>query len=181
MQDFRVVLILGGTRSGKSRLALALAKARGEPRLYIATGEAGDEEMAARIAWHRRERGPGWDTREVPCKLAEAITGAGSSYAVVVVDCLTLCLSNLLLQGPPEAHLEEAFLELGEAVKRAPAPIILVSNEVGLGIVPDNPLARQFRDLTGRLHQRLAQAADLVILTLAGLPLVLKQIPQKDV
>lgn len=178
--DFRVALILGGTRSGKSRLALALAKARGEPRLYIATGEAGDDEMAARIAWHRGERGPGWDTLEAPLNLAEAIAGSGSRYAVVVVDCLTLWLSNLLLQGSPEADLEEAFSKLAEVAERAPAPLILVSNEVGLGIVPDNPLARQFRDLAGRLHQRLAQAADLVIMTLAGLPLVLKQTPQKD-
>lgn len=174
-KQFRVALILGGARSGKSALAQRLAEGCGSPLLYLATGEPRDEEMAARIARHRQERGPAWETREVPLALAEAITAAQGRFRAVLVDCLTLWLTNLLLQDVDEGALEEAFKELLAAVRKAVAPLLLVSNEVGLGLVPDNPLARRFRDLAGRLNQRLASQADLVVFTAAGLPLILKQ------
>jgi adenosyl cobinamide kinase/adenosyl cobinamide phosphate guanylyltransferase len=175
-----VALILGAARSGKSRLAQQLAEAQGEPRLFLATGQAGDPEMAARIAQHRRKRGPAWDTREAPLELAAAIAQAQENYRVILVDCLTLWLSNLLMHDLTDLELEQACQGLAEAAGRSETPLILVSNEVGWGIVPDNPLARRFRDAAGLLHQRLAAAADLVVTAMAGLPLVLKWPPQEE-
>ncbi|MEW6386934.1 MAG: bifunctional adenosylcobinamide kinase/adenosylcobinamide-phosphate guanylyltransferase [Thermodesulfobacteriota bacterium] len=172
--NFRVALILGGTRSGKSRYALNLAERWPEPRLYLATAEAGDAEMAERIARHRRERGGAWDTREVPLELAEALAAAQGKYQVILVDCLTLWLSNLLGQGQEGAALDAALEGLLAALKASATPAVLVSNEVGWGIVPDNPLAREFRDRVGLLHQRLGEVADRVVLLVAGLPLILK-------
>ena len=173
--SFRVALVLGGARSGKSRYGLHLAAALPPPRLFVATGEARDAEMAARIEEHQRERGPGWDTVDAPLALTEALTAAQGRYGVILVDCLTLWLSNLMLTGTPTAaDLEEACRRLVEALGETATPTILVSNEVGLGIVPENPLAREFRDRLGWLHQRLAQAADLVVLMVAGLPLMVK-------
>jgi len=171
---FRLALILGGARSGKSRYALDLARKFSPPRLYLATAEAGDAEMTARIAEHRRNRGDGWDTLEVPLDLAGALTKAQGLYEVILVDCLTLWLSNWLIQGPGASELQTICLDLGAAVEKAATPIILVSNEVGWGIVPENPLAREFRDWSGWLHQLVATAADLVVLLVAGLPLTLK-------
>ncbi len=175
LEPFRVALVLGGARSGKSSLAQRLAEGCGAPLLYLATGEPRDEEMAARIARHREERGPAWETQEEPVALSEAISAAQGRYQAVLVDCLTLWLSNLLLQDPDEEALERALEGLLTVLAQTKSPVILVSNEVGLGIVPDNPLARRFRDLAGRLNQRLAALADLVVLVAAGLPLVLKR------
>jgi adenosylcobinamide kinase/adenosylcobinamide-phosphate guanylyltransferase len=172
---FRVALILGGARSGKSGLAQRLAESRGAPLLYLATGAPGDEEMAARIARHQRERGPAWETREAPLALPEAIAAAQGRFRAVLVDCLTLWLTNLIMQEAGEQDLEAAFDRLLAAAAQAASPLLLVSNEVGWGIVPDNALARRFRDLAGRLNQRLAAQADLVVLVAAGLPLILKQ------
>jgi len=169
---FRLALILGGARSGKSRLAQELAEGFPPPWLYVATGEARDAEMAARIARHREARGPQWETWEVPLEVPHALARAGKAFGAVLVDCLTLWLSNLLTQK--EDRVAGTLEELAAAVQALGCPTILVSNEVGWGIVPDNPLARRFRDLAGRLHQRLAAAADVVILTVAGLPLLLK-------
>jgi adenosylcobinamide kinase/adenosylcobinamide-phosphate guanylyltransferase len=180
-ETFRLALILGPARSGKSRLAQQLAMQLGEPRLFVATAEAGDSEMAARIVQHRREREGVWDTWEAPLELAPAIARAQGRYRVVLVDCLTLWLSNLLMREPLEEDLEDACRGLADAASRTLTPLILVSNEVGWGIVPDNPLARRFRDAAGVLHQRLAAAADLVVTTIAGLPLVLKSPPRKEV
>lgn len=171
---FRVALVLGGAKSGKSRYALELARSFPSPRLYVATAEAGDEEMAARIAQHRRDRGEGWDTLEKPLELSAAISQAQGRYGVILADCLTLWLSNWLIRGEDQAELNRVCEELVAAVEAATTPVILVSNEVGWGIVPDNPLAREFRDWAGRLHQLLAAAADLVVLLAAGLPLTLK-------
>jgi adenosylcobinamide kinase/adenosylcobinamide-phosphate guanylyltransferase len=172
---FRVALILGGARSGKSRYGLRLAAAWPPPHLLVATGEAGDAEMAARIQEHQRERGPGWDTVEAPLALGEALAAAQGRYGVILVDCLTLWLSNLMLSGSPAAaDLQKACEHLAAVLEQTATPTILISNEVGLGIVPENPLARQFRDLLGWLHQRLAKAADLVVLMVAGLPLKIK-------
>jgi adenosylcobinamide kinase / adenosylcobinamide-phosphate guanylyltransferase len=171
---FRHALILGGARSGKSGYALELARQLPAPRLFLATAEAGDEEMAARIAQHQRERGEGWDTRETPLDLAEAIAQAQGSYGVILADCLTLWLSNRLLAARGHDDLKNKCLEVVDTLRRATTPTILVSNEVGWGIVPENPLAREFRDWAGWFHRQLAAAADLVVLMVAGLPLTLK-------
>ena len=161
--------MLGGARSGKSRYAEGLITRLPPPWLYIATAQAFDDEMQARIAEHRARRAPGWRTVEAPLALPDALRDAGT--APVLVDCLTLWLSNLLLA---DADLSAAETALDAALGRA-APTVLVSNEVGLGIVPDNALARRFRDHAGRLHQRLAARADRVVLTVAGLPLFMKE------
>lgn len=173
-RKFRLALILGGAKSGKSSLALRLAEEQGVPRLFVATAEAGDAEMAARIEKHRQDRGEAWDTWEAPLELAAAIDNAQRRYRVILVDCLTLWLSNLLLREPSDSDLENACQGVLDAAGRTSTPLILVSNEVGLGIVPENPLARRFRDVAGGFHQRIAEAADLVLVTMAGLPLILK-------
>lgn len=179
--EFRLALILGGARSGKSRLAMRLAEEKGAPGLFLATAEPGDAEMTVRIEQHRRDRGAAWDTWEEPLDLAAAIDRAQKNYRVVLVDCLTLWLSNILMREPSPADLEKVCQDVLEAAGRSVIPLILVSNEVGWGIVPDNPLARQFRDAAGGLHQRLAAKADLVLLCVAGLPLPLKSPPERKI
>jgi len=165
----KLTLILGGARSGKSRYAESLIVTLPPPWLYVATAEAGDEEMAARISAHRTRRGPDWLTVEAPRHLVAALQKAGSAPAVV--DCLTLWLSNLML-ADIDIDAETAHLE--RALAAAAAPVILVANEVGSGIVPDHPLGRKFRDLQGMLNQRMAARADCVVLMVAGLPLAVK-------
>lgn len=170
------ILVLGGARSGKSAFAQKAAEqaaenAAGAGRpVLIATGQAFDAEMAERIARHQADRGESWITVEAPLALAEAIA-ALPAEAVAVVDCLTLWLSNLMLD---ERDIAAAATALVEAVAACPARLWLVSNEVGLGLVPETPLGRRFRDEAGRLHQRLAQAVDEVYFVAAGLPLKLK-------
>jgi adenosylcobinamide kinase/adenosylcobinamide-phosphate guanylyltransferase len=172
---FRVALILGGARSGKSRYGLGLAAPLPPPRLFVATCEPRDAEMEARIEIHQRERGSDWMTREVPLELAAALRAAQNGYGVILVDCLTMWVSNLLLQeGASQGSVQTACENLLETLTETATPIILVSNEVGWGIVPDNPVGREFRDQAGWLHQRLAQVADLVVLMVAGLPLLIK-------
>jgi len=172
---FRLALILGGARSGKSRYGLGLAARCPGPRLFVATCQPRDAEMEARIEAHQRERGSDWATREVPLQLAAALDKAQNSYGVVVVDCLTMWVSNLLLtESAPQGSIQTACEHLLEVLARTAAPTILISNEVGWGIVPDNPLAREFRDQAGWLHQRLAQVADLVVLVVAGVPMLIK-------
>ncbi|MDP2622140.1 MAG: bifunctional adenosylcobinamide kinase/adenosylcobinamide-phosphate guanylyltransferase [Hyphomicrobiales bacterium] len=171
MTALRRILILGGARSGKSAYGESLMPARG-PKVYVATGEPGDEEMAARIAAHRARRGHGWTTVEAPLDLAAAIRAHCAADAHVMVDCVTLWLSNVLLA---ERDVAACVDELIDAVSGAAGTLILVSNEVGSGIVPDNPLARRFRDAAGWANQRLAAVADEVVFMAAGLPLVLKQ------
>jgi adenosylcobinamide kinase/adenosylcobinamide-phosphate guanylyltransferase len=180
VNEFRLALILGGTRSGKSGFALEMAKNFSTPRLYLATAEAGDEEMAARIAQHRQDRGEGWDTIEVPLELTGAIATAQGRYQVILADCLTLWLSNWLIRGGNRADLKSVCLDLVNILKKTDTPTILVSNEVGWGIVPEHPLAREFRDWVGWLHQLLAAAADLVVLMVAGLPLTVKSSNNKE-
>ncbi len=167
---WRSALILGGARSGKTKRALTLAESFAK-RHYIATAEALDAEMRARIEMHKRERGSAWTTIEAPLDLSGAIAGLSSDDAVCVVDCLTLWLSNLMGAG---LDVEEATSGLCEAISETKPAIILVSNEVGLGLVPDTPLGRAFRDHQGRLNQALAAAADHVEFVAAGLPLQLK-------
>lgn len=166
----RLTLVTGGARSGKSRYAEGLALRSGLTRRYIATAQAWDEEMAARIAKHRQDRGAGWHTIEAPLDLTAALAAAPPG-SVTLVDCLTLWLTNHMLAGHDLAAETAA---LSEALLSLPAPVILVTNEVGWGIVPDNALARAFRDEQGRLNQRLAGQADLAVAVLSGLPLALK-------
>jgi adenosylcobinamide kinase/adenosylcobinamide-phosphate guanylyltransferase len=169
-----VNLVLGGARSGKSAFAQASAEAEaartGGRLVMVATAQAFDAEMSQRIERHRLDRGPAWTTIETPLDLPAVLTGLGAND-VVVVDCLTLWLSNLMLG---ERDIATAAEVLTAAVDQFQGPLWLVSNEVGFGIVPDNALARRFRDEAGRLHQGLAQAADAVTLVVAGLTLRLK-------
>ncbi|MEO1458981.1 MAG: bifunctional adenosylcobinamide kinase/adenosylcobinamide-phosphate guanylyltransferase [Pseudomonadota bacterium] len=170
----RVSLILGGARSGKSARALALAEAAPGPKRFVATAEAFDDEMRARIARHKTERGPEWGLLEVPLALAPAIAGA-RTREVLLIDCLTLWLSNLLHhERDPEAETDALL----DALAGSDARILLVSNEVGMGLVPMNALGRAFRDAQGRLNQRVAGAAGHVEFVAAGLPLLLKGAPQ---
>ena len=170
-----VTLVLGGARAGKSAYAerlIAGSLAAGQTALYIATAEAHDAEMTDRIAQHRARRGPAWQTREVALALPDALRSAAPSGQPVLVDCLTLWVSNLLAA---ERDIDAAARDLVAALREARGPVALVSNEVGLGIVPDNALARAFRDHVGRLHQSIAETADRVVFVAAGLPLVLKE------
>jgi adenosylcobinamide kinase / adenosylcobinamide-phosphate guanylyltransferase len=167
--DFRLTLVVGGARSGKSRYAEALITALPAPWVYVATAQALDDEMAERIAAHRARRRAGWGTVEVPRELAGAMAAQGRTP--MLVDCLTLWLSNMLLA---DADCDAAIERLDAALGQAAAPVVMVSNEVGLGIVPDNALARRFRDLQGVLNQKIAARADRVVLMVAGLPLTVK-------
>lgn len=164
-------LILGGARSGKSRRALVLAEEEGARRVFIATAEALDEEMAERIARHKDERGPEWTTIEAPLDIVSSLEEAGRQGDVCVVDCLTLWLSNLMHH---DRDIEAEIKRLCDAVSKPPIPVILVSNEVGLGLVPETPLGRAFRDAQGRLNQAVADACDRVEFIAAGLSLKLK-------
>jgi adenosylcobinamide kinase / adenosylcobinamide-phosphate guanylyltransferase len=164
-----VILVLGGARSGKSRYAESLLADRVRRRVYLATAEAGDEEMRLRIRHHRARRGEDWRTIESPIDIAASIASAGGD--AVLVDCLTLWLSNLMAA---ERDIDAATDELCRVLAQAQAPVVLVSNETGLGIVPDNALARQFRDRAGQLNQAVAAMADRVFFIAAGLPLTLK-------
>ncbi len=167
----RIVLLLGGARSGKSRIAQARAEGMAGDLLYIATGEALDAEMAERIARHRADRGARWRTVEVPLDLPEAIQHESARERVVLVDCLTLWLSNLMLG---ERDVPAATDRLLAALTSAAGNVLLVSNEVGMGIVPESALARRFRDEAGRLNQRIASVAHEVVLVAAGLALRMK-------
>ena len=167
----RLTLVLGGARSGKSRYAEALITGCPSPWIYLATAQAYDEEMTSRIAEHKARRPQGWRTIETPLDLAAAVMANGGSETPLLIDCLTLWLSNVMLTGRDVAT---ACRELVDALTATAGPIVAVSNEVGLGIVPDNALARAFRDAQGRLNQDIAAAADRVILMTAGLPLTLK-------
>jgi adenosylcobinamide kinase/adenosylcobinamide-phosphate guanylyltransferase len=165
----KLTLVIGGARSGKSSYAEGLIAAQLPPWIYVATAEAGDHEMLARIRAHRKRRGAHWRTIEAPRELVAALTA--NHGGPVLVDCLTLWLSNVMLA---EMNVEQEIETLDAALAAAAAPIVLVANEVGLGIVPEFPLGRRFRDLQGILNQRMAARADRVILMVAGLPLAVK-------
>lgn len=170
-------LVLGGARSGKSRFAQARADACGLAPVFVATAQAYDAEMTDRIAHHQADRGPQWRTVEAPLALPEAILEHSATDTVLLVDCLTLWVSNLLLT---DADIRAATSALIDALAAARGPAILVSNEVGWGIVPDNALARRFRDEAGIVNQRIAAAVDEVQLVVAGLPWALKQMPASN-
>jgi adenosylcobinamide kinase/adenosylcobinamide-phosphate guanylyltransferase len=166
----RLTLVLGGARSGKSRYAESLVEALPPPWVYVATAEARDDEMAERIAAHKARRDARWQTVEAPHDLA-ACLGNVPSGAALLIDCLTLWLSNRLLAG---ADIDSEIAELEKAVDAYDGSVVLVANEVGSGLVPDNALGRRFRDLQGVLNQRIAARADRVVLMVAGLPLIVK-------
>ena len=165
----RLSLFLGGARSGKSRLALSLAEALPGPHIFVATAQAFDDEMGERIDRHRRERDDRWRTIEAPLELAGAVEEAGSSS--LLIDCCTLWLANIMLA---ERDIAGEVAKLLLALQSSSAQIVLVSNEVGSGIVPDNKLGRDFRDEQGRLNQELAAIADRVELVVAGIPMRIK-------
>jgi adenosylcobinamide kinase/adenosylcobinamide-phosphate guanylyltransferase len=165
-----VTLVLGGARSGKSRYAEWLVATYPQPWIYVATAEARDEEMAERIAAHKARRAAGWRTVEAPHDLADALQAAPEGSALLV-DCLTLWLSNLMEAG---FDIEAQTARVQAALASRTGPTVLVSNEVGLGIVPDNALARRFRDLQGTLNQTMAAQAARVIMMVAGLPVAVK-------
>jgi adenosylcobinamide kinase / adenosylcobinamide-phosphate guanylyltransferase len=166
-------LVLGGARSGKSRYAESLIVAMPPPWIYVATAQALDTEMAERIGHHQARRGAGWHTVEAPHRLADAIEAAPAGG--LLVDCMTLWLTNrMLAQSNIEADIEAETGGVEAALSRRGGLAVLVSNEVGSGIVPDNALARRFADLQGRLNQRLAARADSVVLVVAGLPMIVK-------
>ena len=165
----RLTLVLGGARSGKSRHAEALITAEPSPWVYVATAEARDEEMRARIAAHRGRRGAGWRTIEAPIAMPDALLQAAD--APVLVDCLTLWLTNVMLAEQSPAIAAD---ELDDALDWRDAPTVVVANEVGLGIVPETPLGRAFRDEAGMLNQRLARRAERVVFMVAGIPMAVK-------
>lgn len=162
-------LVIGGAASGKSAFAERLVTAAPGPWLYVATAEAYDAEMQAKIQAHRAARGPAWMTEECPLDPERALRKV--TDGTVLIDCLTLWLSNLLLSG---ADLVAAETRLTQAIDACPAPIVAVTNETGMGVVPDTPLGRRFRNAQGALNQRLAARAGLVVTVIAGLPLTLK-------
>jgi adenosylcobinamide kinase/adenosylcobinamide-phosphate guanylyltransferase len=168
-----LTLVLGGARSGKSRHAEAMIEQAAPKALYLATARALDDEMALRIRHHRARRGARWTTHEEPFALAAALIEGARPERPVLVDCLTLWLSNLLVAG---RDVDAAIAELLDTLPRLAGPVVLVANEVGLGIVPDNALARAFRDHAGRLNQAVAAQAERVVFLAAGLPLTLKDV-----
>jgi adenosylcobinamide kinase/adenosylcobinamide-phosphate guanylyltransferase len=172
MTSLATTLVLGGARSGKSAFAETLIGQCGLQRVYLATARAGDNEMKARIAHHRVRRGADWITIEEPLALTATLAREATRGRAVLVDCLTLWLSNLMIS---EHDAEDASHELADLLRNAPSGIVLVSNEVGLGLVPDNPLGRAFRDAQGRLNQIVAAAVPQVVFVAAGLPLWLKR------
>jgi adenosylcobinamide kinase/adenosylcobinamide-phosphate guanylyltransferase len=170
----KVTFITGGARSGKSAFAEKLALEIAGKRAYLATAQALDAEMVARIEHHRQRRGTAWDTYEEPLAVAELLKKLSGRYGVVLLDCLTLWLSNVMARSDGDSVVMARGDELVAAIREFSGSCIIVSNEVGLGIVPDNALARRFRDLAGFVNQRVAQAADEAYLLAAGIPLKIK-------
>lgn len=170
-----IVLVIGGCRSGKSRYALELAKQiPGERRIFIATCVPKDKEMEMRVAHHKEGRDKSWSTIEVPIRLPEAIIEYSQKSDLILVDCLTLWISNLILDNN-DVDISEAALRLTRSLKDAQCPVIMVSNEVGTGIVPENRLARLFRDAAGIVNQNVAACSDRVIWMVAGIPVPVKK------
>jgi adenosylcobinamide kinase/adenosylcobinamide-phosphate guanylyltransferase len=168
-------LIIGGCRSGKSRQALSLAEQLvGRRNLFVATCEPRDAEMAERIARHQKERGRHWETVEEPLALDRVIADQGAGTDVLLIDCLTLWVSNLMAVESKDADVMQAIDKLQGAIITPPCPIIIVTNEVGDGIVPENPMARRFRDLTGWCNQKIAAACHRVIWMVAGIAVPIK-------
>ena len=169
-----MIFITGGCRSGKSRYALDYANRHFSKKLFLATSEALDEEMAQRIENHKKVRGLEWQTIEEPVEIVNKIKEYGEDGKVILIDCLTLWLYNLLMRWGDDLRIIDETGKLTNIIKQNPASFILVSNEVGLGIVPADPLSRRYRDLLGAMNQRIAEALNTVIFMVSGIPLFLK-------
>ena len=169
-----MIFITGGCRSGKSRYALQYANQHYSGKLFLATCEALDEEMARRIESHKKVRGPEWQTIEEPLEIVKKIKEFGMDGGVILIDCLTLWLYNLLVKWDNDLKIIDETENLTDIIKQSPASFILVSNEVGMGIVPADPLSRRYRDLLGTMNQRIAEALDTVIFMVSGIPIFLK-------
>lgn len=168
------ILITGGCRSGKSRFALNYANQHFSEKLYLATCEVLDEEMARRVEHHKKMRGPEWQTVEEPVEIVDKIRQHGNVAEVILIDCLTIWLSNLLIKWDNDLRTMEETDRLIHIIKESQTSFILVSNEVGMGIVPADPLGRRFRDLSGMMNQRMAEIMDTVIFMVSGIPIFLK-------
>jgi adenosylcobinamide kinase/adenosylcobinamide-phosphate guanylyltransferase len=169
----RLIFVIGGASSGKSTVALTLA-GTADARAFVATGQALDQEMAERIQRHQASRDADWETAEVPVHLAEWFRAKGGGYRVIVLDCLTLWLMNLQEAGVPNEEVARRVTVLLEAIEETCARVVIVSNELGWGLVPDDAGARRFRDLAGQINQQTAKAADEVYLVVSGLPVAIK-------
>jgi len=167
------ILVTGGARSGKSDFAISMANAFSR-KIFLATAQPIDEEMAERIEKHRTSRGTEWRAVEEPLELIEAIKKLATEAEVIVVDCITLWINNLLMRGDSKESVINRFDELAETVEHSPVPLIIVTNEVGSGIVPENRLARDFRDLAGLANRKLAAACNRVVFMVAGIPQKIK-------
>jgi adenosylcobinamide kinase / adenosylcobinamide-phosphate guanylyltransferase len=172
---FSITLVIGGCKSGKSRYALTAADAvSGTRKIFVATSVPRDAEMQKRVQSHQAERGRDWQTIEEPVKIHETIEAVAASSDVILVDCLTLWLSNMMAANMDDNGIQTRLDQTVLALSRARCPVFLVTNEVGYGIVPDNRLARRFRDLAGQVNQLMAKAADRVVLTVAGIAMPVK-------
>ena len=172
----RIIFITGGCRSGKSRYALNYVNQHFLKKLYLATCEALDEEMAQRIEHHKKMRGPEWHTIEEPVEIVDKIRQYGDKVEVILLDCITLWLSNILMKWDNDSRIMDEVDRFVNVIKQSPTSFIIVSNEVGMGIVPAEPLSRRFRDLSGMANQKIAEMADTVIFTVSGIPIFLKGI-----
>ncbi len=170
----KMILITGGCRSGKSRYALDYANRHFSKKVYLATCEALDEEMAQRIEHHKKMRGPEWQTIEEPIAIVNEIEEYGDKVEVILLDCITLWLSNLLMKWNSDSRIMDEVERFIDVIKQSQTSLIIVSNEVGMGIVPADPLSRRFRDLSGMISQRIAEVADSVIYMVSGIPMFLK-------
>ncbi|MEW6040194.1 MAG: bifunctional adenosylcobinamide kinase/adenosylcobinamide-phosphate guanylyltransferase [Elusimicrobiota bacterium] len=167
----KITFILGGARSGKSSFALALTKKKAGRTAFIATCRPLDEEMKRRIALHRAKRPSDWRTFEEPLQLSALVKKISPKFRVLIIDCLTLFISNILLKGHSDNVIEKRVIELLKILKKLKCNSILIANEVGLGVVPESKLGRKFRDLAGRINQTVAGLADEVFFITAGIPL----------
>jgi adenosylcobinamide kinase / adenosylcobinamide-phosphate guanylyltransferase len=172
--DKKLIFITGGCRSGKSQFALDYANRHFHKKLYLATCEALDEEMAKRIEDHKKRRGSDWQTVEEPIKISEAIRQHDDDVEVILLDCMTLWLSNLLMRQKSDRAIMEEVSRLMDTAQKSQPSLIFVSNEVGMGIVPAEPLGRRFRDLAGMANQKIAEVANRVVFMVSGIPILLK-------
>jgi len=170
----KIIFVTGGARSGKSYFGQELAQKFPGPRAYLATAQALDEEMAERVRRHQKNRSPDWQTLEEPVKVPECLEGHGDYFSLILLDCLTLWISNLMMAGWDESRILDEADRLLEVCQTVKCSLIIVGNEVGMGIVPDNPQARLFRDLSGLIQQKVGGAADEVFFMVSGLPQKIK-------
>jgi adenosylcobinamide kinase/adenosylcobinamide-phosphate guanylyltransferase len=170
----KMIFITGGCRSGKSRFALDYANQHFSKKLYLATCEALDEEMMERIEHHKKMRGPEWQAFEEPLEIVNKIRQYGNGVEVILLDCMTLWLSNLLMRRRDDLEIMDEVSRFIDTIKQIPVSFIVVSNEVGMGIVPADPLSRRFRDLSGLANQKIVEAVETVIFMVSGIPFFLK-------